>query len=580
MSSEQLALSVSVSVCSQAGVSKQENQDAVGHMIPVGSLKMTKGAAFAVADGISSSRVGAEAAQSAVHSFLSDYMDTPESWSAKTSGLRVLKAVNAWLVTQNLGGARSFNQDKGMVCAFAGLVIKSRTVHVFHSGDVRVLRVRGEELTQLTKDHRSVAEGGKVYLSGGLGLSDTPHVEFSEFEVHAGDWYVILSDGVHEWLSSEDILQVLGQASEAQYDFEQIAQVLCTHAVQAGSQDDCSAVVLEVLELPEANLRELTEFAPSLRPLHEIKKGQVIDGLKVLRPLAQTPRSHVYVVEDEAGCLWVLKTPSVEKRSDEQHLERMLMEEWVARRLESPHLLKAPVLGRARSALYTLSEYVEGQSLSQWMHEHPKPSFMQVRQLLKQIGLGLQAMHRREVVHRDLRPENVLIDERGTVTLIDFGAVRVMGLSEFPEAEGIPGSVQYAAPEYFLGSFGTARSDIFSMGVLAYQMLSGQLPFGLSVVKAHSQAQQLRLKVRPLSELGVQVPDWAEYAIYKALCVRPEERYAEVSEFMYELEHPSPDFVRKNKAPLLERDPVRFWQILSAVLALLLALDLVWPFWG
>jgi serine/threonine protein kinase len=108
----------------------------------------------------------------------------------------------------------------------------------------------------------------------------------------------------------------------------------------------------------------------------------------------------------------------------------------------------------------------------------------------------LQAFHRLQMLHQDLRPENIMIDASNTVKIIDFGSTQVAGLLEMAGAQSpqpILGSEQYAAPEYFLGEHGSARSDLFSLGVITYQLLTGQLPYGAQVPRAHPPAAQRRL---------------------------------------------------------------------------------------
>src|SRR5690606_428905 len=169
------------------------------------------------------------------------------------------------------------------------------------------------------------------------------------------------------------------------------------------------------------------------------------------------------------GARAALKLPSLDLRDDPAYLRRFAMEEWIARRVTSPHVLAAPETHRDRSYLYIVTEYFDGQTLRQWMADHPHPELETVRRIVEQIAKGLRAFHRRGMLHQDLRPENVMIDAHGLVKIIDFGAVRVTGVAEAaPEAFApeVPGTVQYSAPEYFLDGVGTERSDLFSLGVI------------------------------------------------------------------------------------------------------------------
>jgi len=311
----------------------------------------------------------------------------------------------------------------------------------------------------------------------------------------------------------------------------------------------------------------------------------LLDGYEIVRELHHSSRSHVYLaVDSDSQQPVTLKIPSVDLRDDEVYLKRFLMEEWVARRVDNVHVLKACEQTRKRSYLYVVAEFVEGQTLSQWMTDNPAPELETVRTLVEQIAKGLYALHRQEMLHQDLRPNNIMIDKAGTVKLIDFGSVKVAGIAEISgvaDRERILGTAQYTAPEYFLGESGTTRSDLFSLGVIAYQMLSGRLPYGTEVAKATSRAAQRRLVYRSVLDDKRTIPVWIDAAIRKAVHPNPSKRYDLISEFLYDLRHPNPELASQKHAPLLERNPLLFWKGLSLVLlAVVVALLITHPALG
>ena len=175
----------------------------------------------------------------------------------------------------------------------------------------------------------------------------------------------------------------------------------------------------------------------------------------ILRQVHASSRSHIYLAKDlETDEKVALKIPSIDLRGDNAYLKRFIMEEWIARRINNAHVLKAIPQTRARNFLYCVTEYVDGQTLSQWMIDNPKPDIETVRGIIEQITKGLRAFHRKEMVHQDLRPDNIMIDETGTVKIIDFGSTRVAGVAETGPSlkdEEILGTLQYTAPEYFVG---------------------------------------------------------------------------------------------------------------------------------
>jgi serine/threonine protein kinase len=198
-----------------------------------------------------------------------------------------------------------------------------------------------------------------------------------------------------------------------------------------------------------------------------------------------------------------------------------------------------------------------------------------VRGIIEQVARGLLAFHRLEMLHQDLRPENIMIDATGTVKIIDFGSVRVAGIAEIERAieqPSILGTEQYAAPEYFLGEPGTPRSDLFSLGVVAYEMLAGRLPYGAQVSRARTKDAQRRLAYTSVLDPTREIPAWVDYALEKALHHNPDKRYGELSELIVDLRHPSPEFQSLARRPLIERNPAAFWKGVSAILAFIVLL--------
>ena len=179
-----------------------------------------------------------------------------------------------------------------------------------------------------------------------------------------------------------------------------------------------------------------------------------------------------------------------------------MMEEWVARRIDSPHVLKPCLPSRKRNYLYVVTEFIDGQTLTQWMIDNPKPVLETVRGIVEQIAKGLRAFHRKEMLHQDIRPDNIMIDKTGTVKIIDFGSTKITGVAEAApsgDRDDILGTLQYTAPEYFLGERGSSRSDLFSLGVITYQMLTGKLPYGAADRRTRTDASSSsRLIYRPV----------------------------------------------------------------------------------
>ncbi len=564
-------LTVTVGQYSSAG-KKSLNQDFHGVLIPQEPLLSTKGIAIGLADGISSSNVSQIASETAIKQFLQDYYCTSECWSVKTSVQNVVAATNSWLYSQTQSSPYRFDKDKGYICTFSALVIKSNTAHIFHCGDSRIYRLTGRTLEQLTIDHRHVVSDEASYLTRALGIHHWLDMDYNTLSIDPGDVFILVTDGVYEFVSTSQMSEII--ASQFADNPDAAAKALVQAALDAGSDDNLTVQVLRVDRLPGQQLGEIHELLQYPPPVSMLKPRTLFDGFLILRELHITSRSHVFLAQDEAsGTRVVIKTPSGEMKDNQAYLENFLMEDWIAKRINNVHVLKAFPLERKRQYLYNVTEFIEGKTLTQWMLDNPQPSLDEVRNIIEQIAKGLQAFHRLEMVHQDLRPHNVMIDQSGTVKIIDFGSTRVAGVSEIlgPDTE-IMGTVQYTAPEYFIGQPGSNRSDIFSLGVIAYQMLSGTHPYGTHVARATSLKAQRQLRYQPLLNVNKEhpVPGWVDYAIKKAVDINPLHRYAEVSEFIYELKNPAKTFLNQTAPPLIDRNPVLFWQSVSFILLLLL----------
>ena len=569
-------LKISVGQHSDKG-RKETNQDFHGALIPEEPLLGMKGVAIALADGISSSNVSQIASESAVKSFLTDYYCTSESWSVKTSVQRVLAATNSWLNAQTRRSQYFYDKDKGYVCTFSAIVIKSTTAHLFHIGDSRIYRVSGNALEQLTEDHRVTVSSEQSYLSRALGINPQIEIDYRAIQAETGDIFVLATDGVYEHVTSRFVTSAITDNID---DLDKAASIIVREAYAHGSADNLTIQIVRIDALPSGKASELLGNAIELPPPPLLEAREIFDGYRIVRELHGSSRSHIYLAVDiESGEQVALKIPSIDLRSDAAYLRRFVMEEWAARRIDSPHVLKPRLHARKRNFLYVVMEFVEGQTLTQWMIDNPKPEIEKVRDIVEQTARGLNAFHRKEMLHQDLRPDNIMIDATGTVKIIDFGSTKVAGVVEAsrPAArEDILGTQQYTAPEYFIGESGSRSSDLFSLGVITYQMLTGNLPYGAQIARARTRAQYKKIKYTPALDDKREIPVWIDSALKKAVHPDPYKRHDELSEFVFDLRHPNPNYASADTAPLIERNPLVFWKLVClsmvGVLVVLLAL--------
>ncbi|MGV6825833.1 MAG: protein kinase domain-containing protein [bacterium] len=556
---ESTTLAIDYAVSSDAG-NKDENADAADARIPEGNTLLTKGIAVAIADGMSSSEGGKEASEVCVTGFLNDYFSTPDSWTVKTSATKILGALNRWLYSQ---GQHRYESARGMVTTFSGLILKSTTAHVFHVGDARIYHYRDGQLEQVTRDHRVWVSKDREFLSRAMGIDPHVDIDYRSLGTQIGDLFLFATDGITGHLTDNRLGELIDEHGN---NLQSCCNNMMREALENGSTDNVTCQLIHIKALPERSeddlLQQITElpFPPDLSP------GMTIDGYQIIREMYASKRSEVFIARDESsGEQVVLKTPSINYRDDPAYLEGFLHEEWVGKRIHCAHVLRFLETPQRRF-LYHVSEYVDGQTLRQWIDDHEHTPLSKTRKFLSQIIKGLRAFHRLEMVHLDLKPENVLIDQEGTLKIIDFGSTRVAGSAEINtsfDRGDVQGTVNYSAPECYDGKCSN-RADIFSLGVIAYELLTGKLPFGEHdrIVAANKLVYQSARQHNP------ELPYWVDGALRKAVNPSARARYETMSEFLHDLTHPNPGFQVNADTPLLERDPLKFWKATSLLLLL------------
>ncbi|MES2675920.1 MAG: bifunctional protein-serine/threonine kinase/phosphatase [Pseudomonadota bacterium] len=569
-------LSFSVGQYSSAGI-KADNEDAIGIRIPDGMLLSTKGAAAIIADGVSAAEAGKEASETCVHNFLVDYFSTPDTWSVKKSTSQVLIALNRWLYSRG----RSYQEaQKGYVSTFSCIIFKSHNAHIFHVGDSRIYRLRAGELEQLTRDHRTVISEKESYLVRAMGLDVSLDVDCRTIDLEVGDVFLLSTDGVHEFVSQADIVTALAPVCDLAVgedplitsdSFDNCCQASCQQladlALRNHSNDNLSCQIIRVNGLPEQNMEETTQKLTALPFPPPLDVGKIIDGYRIEKELHANSRSQVYLVTDiETGERYCMKTPSVNHEDDPAYIERFIMESWIGSRIHNHHVVKIIAFNKPKTCLYYLMAYIEGITLVEWIKQNPNPPVQTVIYMVAQIVKGLRAFHRRETLHQDIRPANIMLDRNGEIKLIDFGSCLVQGVAEIAspiQRDNLLGTAEYSAPEHVLRGRCSEQSDIFSLAIVVFEMLTGEQPFKGKLGHCRTPRAYLNTEYIPVYEINPLVPFWIDAAIKKCLRYDPERRFGDVSEFLHELQQPNPKYKQQYRIMSMGKNPLRFWQYLS-----------------
>jgi serine/threonine protein phosphatase PrpC len=564
---ERLAgVKASVGFASETGP-RERNEDFGGAVFGMELPQPRRDIVAAIADGIGGHKGGRVAAETAVRGFLDGFCDLPETMEVRRASATVLNALNRWIYTLGQRDA----QSAGMGCTFTALVLRGRVAHIVHVGDSRAYRLRGDRLTLLTVDHvREDGSGRSNILNRALGVEMEVRLDYATQPVARHDRFLLCSDGVHGVLTAETITDILRERSAS----EDSARALVAAALEYGSTDNCTALVVDVVDLPTAESADIGTAIMQLPLIPVPVDGETIDGF-VLKVLVSDGRyTRLYGAGDEVeGGDVVLKFPKPQVASVATYRAAFVREAWVGARVQSPWLGRTIELPPGRqTCLYTVMPLYPGELLETRLTRRPLVGLEEGRNIAIKLARGAAALHRAGIIHRDIKPDNVILEPEGSLKLIDLGVVRVPGMEDFPP-EDIPGTVAYMAPEMFSGEPGNEATDIYALGVTMFRAFGAEYPYG----NLDATSPPRRTRPKPLSELRPDLPAWLQGALARAIAINPADRFRDMNEFAQEMET-GPTRARvvvSGPRTLYQRAPVQFWQGVAALLALALIILLV-----
>ncbi len=545
--------------CSSLSGRRKTNEDSCLIVTPATGSYAASGALIAIADGVGGLPDGAGAAVSATDSLRASYYASPETWSLEHALREGFNAANHAVLS---GG------ESGRATTLSALALRDRRWVIGHVGDCRVWLLRAGRLTPLTRDHRLPHADIGSLITRACGLDETIKTDVAAGELAEHDTFLLTCDGVHEVLDPA----VLAGLATPEATAQEIAERLTQRAYAAGSTDNVSACIVRVLRLPPESEQDLgaTLGALPVGTLPEI--GATVDGFRIEALLHSGRMSALYkALDTESSATVALKFPNPRYADDSRFVECFLREEWIGKRIDSPHLVQVLALrpGR-RTRLYSALTYHTGETLAARIQRKRGLTARETIFLAKQLFTGLDHLHRKGVIHRDVKPENILIDETNRLRLIDLGVSRIERMEREAGAAAAPvGTPSYIAPELFNGRQADERSDVYSAGVTLYQMLTCHYPYGEIEPFSHPRFNRYTAAQRYSPDL----PAWLGEVLRKACAADPAERYANVVDLAGALNNPSSATVSPRKPPLLARIPPARWRLLFM---LSLILHLMW----
>jgi len=269
-----------------------------------------------------------------------------------------------------------------------------------------------------------------------------------------------------------------------------------------------------------------------------LQPGEALDHYRIEGVAARSGMASIFRATDlRNGETVAIKIPHAEMESDPVFVDRFQREQEIGRKLDHPGVMKVLTDGERRTQ-YMVMEWVEGHLLRQLLNEQGKLLPERAVRITIAVAEALEYIHARGVVHRDLKPENIMIDADDHIKLIDFGIAANVGsrrltFSKLSHAMGTP---DYISPEQVKGKRGDARSDIYALGVMLYEMLTGRVPFsGANAFVIMN--ERLSRNPPPPREINSEISPQLQEIIYRAMERDPNSRYPKAHEFAWDLQH-------------------------------------------
>lgn len=527
---------------------------------PQGRALAVKGLIAAIADGVSGNAGGRESAESAVRGLLTDYYATPDTWSVTQSLDRVLQAIHSW--GQHQGAVR--RELASMASTLTAVVLRGSFYYFAHVGDTRLYLLRGGTLTRLTTDHVWDRPEMRHALTRAIGLDNRLAVDHGMGELRERDVLLLASDGVWATLTEYDMTHLLSGVALGQMQAAQAAPALVTAALGAGADDNCSALVLRVDALPEEKLLDALSESQQLPVPRRLKPGQEIDGYRVEELVHGSQATLVYRVHDpRSGRQLALKTLHPDLADDPRERSAFGHEEWLAK-CAVARFFPQVIPAEQRNFLYYLTTWYEGSTLQQHLDAGKHFTIPEAVAIGAKLARALGALHRRSILHRDIKPGNVHLGTDDELRLPDFGiaqaGIEVEQEVRAPQA----GTPSFLAPEQFNHEPPSRRTDIYAAGVTLYHLMTRHYPYGEIEPFQRPRFGDPILPTRYRPDL----PLWLEHAMLKAVARLPADRFETAEEFLSTLERGGlQPAVPRPTIPLVKPNPVTVLRSTALILA-------------
>jgi len=485
-------------------------------------------------DGVGSSKEGREASLRTVEYFINSFKLKPQAWTIPQALEQFTSSINNILYSES-----SINYGKPeLLTTLAIIIIEGNRLYGTNVGDSRIYLSRKEKLFQLSTDHIINEENKRHILTKVIGISDRIEPYIFENNLEEDDHILLCSDGLYTEMSDNEVFEKIPLLANG------IVKFVNKRSFE-NLRDDTSAIVIKYLQDDEVTKRK-RQF---LTIPEYISENETIDSFQLLKPLVQNRRTWLAT---DGNSNFVLKFPEFEATESEEILNLFVREAWNARRIKSNYFPKA-FIPEDRTHRYYVMEVFEGDNLEEILKKG-KFDILNSLNILKTVLNSSQYLLKFNLVNGDIKPDNIIQLKSGEFKIIDYGSI-----VEIFSINSKAGTPSYLAPERFKGSAISEQSEIFSMGVTIYRLLTQKYPYGeiepFQKPSFHSQPTAV-------SKLNKIVPEWFNTVILRMVHSDSEIRYKYFSEVLFDIENSDKvEPIYSKETPLLEKDPLKFYKI-------------------
>ena len=479
-------MEITISGLSVNGPVRERNEDAMGSILATNVADRRAVGSFAVvADGVAGSGKGGEASKLAVETALKLFREAGPERTSRRMLAEIFSSANMAVYDAGMEERAGGRGATTMTAA----IFRGNEVTVGHVGDTRAYVIQGTRIYRLTSDHsyaglqvkwgfiteeEAMRSPARLRLTRSLGVDPMVNVDYSSTVVGPGDFVLLCSDGIHGSVTEPEMLDAVLRLPPAR-----ACQQLVELAEKRGTDDNISVLVAKIGLVEAVGSFRGTAFFTAPQG-NESEVGKILDGrFELTSVLSEGGMATVYAGLDcETKERVAIKIPYMRYESDAGAFERFEREEEIGRKLSHPSILRViPVEKKSRP--YIVTEHLEGQTLAELLSQVKQLPVEDAVRISSRLLSALEYMHEHGVVHLDLKPRNIMLCNDGSLRIMDFGISRNSNerASALTKLQPTAGTPDYMAPEQVRGRPGNERTDIYSLGAMLYEMLTGRVPY-------------------------------------------------------------------------------------------------------